>query len=188
MLIILSIRLPTLFRKNTYFGMGTNYTATQSGWKTQYESSQFNELRFDDKGGSEEIYMEAGKDHNFLIHHDQSGKVENNQTLEVLKNRSVTVTEGNETTTISKGNQDYLVSKGNQSITVSSGTQATDVKGAITITSKTSIELKVGGSSIKMTPSGITMKSTKIDCNASATGTIKAGAVLTLKGGVTKIN
>lgn len=167
---------------------GPNYTATQSGWKTQYDSSKFNELRFDDKGGEEEIYMEAGKDHNFLIHNDQGGKVENNQTLEVIKNRSITVTEGNETTTISKGNQDYTVSKGNQSTTVSSGTQTTDVKGAIKITSKTSIELKVGGSTIKMTPSGITMKATKVDCNASAMGTVKAGGILTLKGGLTKIN
>jgi type VI secretion system secreted protein VgrG len=167
---------------------GPNYTATQSGWKTQYESSKFNELRFDDKGGEEEIYMEAGKDHNFLIHNDQSGKVENNQTLEVIKNRSITVSEGNESTTISQGNQDYTVSKGNQTTKISSGTQTTDVKGAIKITSKTSIELKVGGSTIKMTPTGITMKATKVDCNASAMGTVKAGGILTLKGGLTKIN
>lgn len=176
---------------------GPNYTATQSGWKTQFDSSKFNELRFDDKGGEEEIYMEAGKDHNWLIHNDQTGKVENDQTLEVLQNRTITVTEGNESTTISKGNQTYTVSKGNQEttvakgdhkLTVSKGTQTTDVKGAIKITSKTSIELKVGGNSIKISPSGIVIKGTTVSVKASATGEFKAGAPLTLKGAITMIN
>ena len=167
---------------------GPNYTATQSGWKSQYDKSEFNELRFDDKGGSEEIYMEAGKDHNFIVHNDQTGKVENDQTLEVVNNRTLTVSKGNESTTIAKGDQSYTVSSGNQSTTVSKGTQTTDVQGAIKMTSKTSIELKVGGSTIKMTPAGITIKATKIDCNASAMGTVKAGGILTLKGGLTKVN
>lgn len=158
---------------------GPNFTATQSGWKTRYESSQFNELKFDDKPGEEEIYMEAGKDHTFLIHNDQSGKVENNQTLEIVKDRSVTVSEGNES---------YTVSKGDHSLKVSKGKQTTDANGAISITSKTSITLKVGGSAIELTPSGITIKGTMISVKASATGEFKAGATLTLKGGMTLIN
>lgn len=167
---------------------GPKYTSTQSGWKTEYDKSKFNELRFDDKPQSEEIYMEAGKDHNFVVHHDQTGKVENDQTLEVIKNRTITVTEGNESTTISKGDQSYTVSAGNQTTTISKGTQTVDVQGAITITSKTSIKLQVGASSIEMTPSGITLKSVKIDSNASAMSTVQAGGVLTLKGAVTMIN
>ncbi|GAB3105699.1 type VI secretion system tip protein VgrG [Aestuariicella hydrocarbonica] len=158
---------------------GPGYSATQSGWKTQCDDGQFNELRFDDKVKSEEIYMEAGKDHNFLIHNDQVGTIENDQTLEVVNNRTQTISNGNDKTTVKSGDQ---------TVKVSSGKQTTDVQGSITITSKTSIELKVGGSSIKMSPSGITIKSTKIDCNASAMGTIKTGGILTLKGGLTKIN
>ena len=140
--------------------------------------------------------MEAGKDHNWLIHNDQTGKVENDQTLEVLQNRTITVTEGNEATTVSKGNQTYTVSKGNQETSVSKGnhkltvkgTQTTAVNGAIKISSKASIELKVGGSSIKITPTGIDIKGTMVKVNASATGEFKAGAMLTLKGGMTMIN
>lgn len=167
---------------------GPNYTATQSGWKTEYEGSKFNELRFDDKGGNEEIYMEAGKDHNFVIHHDQTGKIENNQTLEIKQNRSVTVTDGNETVMISKGNQKTTVDSGNHTLTVSKGTQTTNVKGAVTITSQTSIELKVGGSSIKLTPSAITIKGTTVSVSGDAKTDVKGGGMLTLKGGVTKIN
>ncbi|AMX01400.1 type VI secretion system Vgr family protein [Microbulbifer thermotolerans] len=176
---------------------GPNYTATQSGWKTEYEGSKFNELRFDDKGGKEEIYMEAGRDHNFVIHNDQTGKIENKQTLEIKQDRSITVTDGNETVTIAKGNQTVNIDKGDQKITlgagnhtlkVSRGQQTTDVMGAIQITSKTSIELKVGGSSIKLTPAGITIKGTTLSLKGDATAEVKGGGILKLKGGVTMIN
>ncbi|WP_234994988.1 type VI secretion system Vgr family protein [Microbulbifer donghaiensis] len=176
---------------------GPNYTATQSGWKTEYEGSKFNELRFDDKGGKEEIYMEAGKDHNFVIHNDQTGKIENKQSIEIKQDRSITVTDGSETVTIAKGDQTVNVQKGNQETTlgsgnhtlkVSKGTQTTDAMGAIKITSKTSIELKVGGNSIKLTPAGITIKGTMVTVKGDATAEVKGGGMLTLKGGVTMIN
>lgn len=167
---------------------GPNYTATQSGWKTEFEGSKFNELRFEDKKGKEEIYMEAGKDHRYVIHNDQTGKVENDQTLEVTKNRTITVAEGNEKITVSKGNQELSISSGNHKIKVAKGTQTIDVQGAIKITSKASIELKVGGSSIKLTPTGIVIKGTTLSCKGDATAEVKAGASLTLKGGITLIN
>ncbi|MDP5210439.1 type VI secretion system Vgr family protein [Microbulbifer sp. 2205BS26-8] len=176
---------------------GPNYTATQSGWKTEHEGSTFNELRFDDKGGSEEIYMEAGRDHTFVIHNDQSGKIENKQTLEVKQDRTITVTDGSEVVTIAKGDQKLNVDKGNQVVTIGSGnhalkiskgSQTTDAMGAIKISSKASIELKVGGSSIKLTPAGITIKGTMLSCKGDASAEVKGGGMLTLKGGVTMIN
>ncbi len=168
--------------------VGPNYTATQSGWKSIYEDSAFNELRFDDKPGEEEIYLEAGKDRNILIHNDESTKIENDQSLEVKNNRTITILEGNEATTVSKGNQTYKVDSGNHELKVSKGTQTTTVKGAIKITSNTSIKLVCGGSSIEMTPSGITIKGIQIEANGSASTTVKGGGTLTLKGGVTLIN
>lgn len=167
---------------------GPNYTSTQSGWKTEWADSAFNEFRFDDKSGSEEIYMEAGRDHNFVIHHDQNGKIENDQTLEILKNRTLTVVEGNERHTVKKGNQDISIDSGNQALSIKKGTQTIDVKGAIKITSKASIELKVGGSSIKLTPSGIEIKGTTLKAKGDATAEVKAGGMLTIKGSLTKIN
>ncbi len=176
---------------------GPNYTATQSGWKTEYEGSKFNELRFDDKGGKEEIYMEAGKDHNFVIHNDQTGKIENKQTLEIKQDRCVTVTDGSENVTIAKGDQVVNIDKGNQKTTlgagdhtlkISQGKQTTDAMGAIKITSNTSIELKVGSSSIKLSPSGITIKGMTLSCKGDGKAEVKGGGMLTLKGGVTMIN
>lgn len=167
---------------------GPKFTATQSGWKTQIDNSKFNELRFDDKSGKEEIYMEAGKDHNFVVHNDQSGKIENNQTLEVKQNRSITITDGNENVTLSKGNQSITLDSGNHTLKVSKGKQTTDVTGAISITSKSGIELKVAGNSIKISPSGITIKGTMLSCQGDAKAEVKGGGMLTLKGGVTMIN
>ncbi|MCK7598886.1 type VI secretion system tip protein VgrG [Microbulbifer sp. CAU 1566] len=175
---------------------GPKYTSTQSGWKTLVEGSKFNELRFDDKKENEEIYMEAGKDHNFVIHNDQTGKIENDQTLEVKNNRSITITEGDETITLSKGkqtttiegNQSTTIKSGNQSLKISKGTQTIDAMGAIKIKSKASIELKVGCNSIKISPSGVEIKGTMVSCKGDAKAEVKAGAMLTLKGGLTMIN
>lgn len=230
---------------------GPNYTVTQSGWKTQYEASACNELRFDDKPDGEELYMEAGKDHNWIVHNDQNGTVENNQTLKVVKDRTVTVTEGNEKIAINKGNRTIDVDEGNYQTTVAKGDYATTIskgkhtttvstgdcietvskgkkkvdiaqgdyslslgqgnrmvslkagnhtvkasagkysvnaKGGVVIESLASIEIKCGASSIKLTPAGVTIKGTMLSCKGDATAEVKAGAMLTLKGGITMIN
>ena len=106
---------------------GPNYTATQSGWKTLYDNSKFNELRFDDKPDQEEVYMEAGKDHNWVVHNDQTGLVENNQSLEVIQDRTVLVSKGNESITVAKGNRTVDVDEGNYETTVGKGDMSVDV-------------------------------------------------------------
>lgn len=130
---------------------------TQSGIKTQSTKGagkqNYNELRFEDLKGSEEIFIQAEKDFNNLIKNDHT------RTLE----------KGNETITVSKGNRTLDVKK-----TIK--TDASDIK----ITGKKSIELKVGGSSIKMTSAGIVIKATKVD--------VKGSAMVAIKGGITKIN
>ncbi|MET4822212.1 type VI secretion system Vgr family protein [Endozoicomonas lisbonensis] len=144
---------------------GPGYSKTQSGWKTQWEGSQFNEMRLDDKKGSEEVYIEAGKDWKVLVHNDNTETVENNQTIDVKNNRAVTVSDGNETKEVTKG------------------TQKTTVKGAVTIESKTSITLKVGTSVIKIDPNGISIKATQIESKSSANTKVQAGAMMDVKGG-----
>ena len=130
---------------------------TQSGIKTQSTKGagkqNYNELRFDDLKGSEEIFVQAEKDLNVLI-------------------------KDNHTRTLNKGDETIKVSKGNRKLSVKNkiSTDATD----IIVTGKKSIEFKVGGSSIKMTPSGIVIKSTKVD--------VKGSAMVAIKGGITKIN
>ncbi|MFT5691699.1 MAG: type VI secretion system secreted protein VgrG [Oceanicoccus sp.] len=186
------------------------YSKTQSGFKTD-EGGKFNEFRFDGKKGDEEIYMEAGKDHNFLIHNDETGEIKNNQTLKVIKDRKRTVdgkedvdVKGNQTVKVEgnqavevKGNQTGKVT-GNQTDKVTgnrtdkvTGSHTLDVTGAstykskktITISATTSITLKVGGSKIVIDNSGITMKGPKIEAKASASAKLEGGGMVDVKAG-----
>jgi type VI secretion system secreted protein VgrG len=155
---------------------GPAYTSTQSGFKT--ESKKFNELRFDDKSGSEEVYLEAGKDFNYQVRNNQSGTVENDYTLTVNGKQDVKV-KGDSTSAVQKTRKDTT----------------TD---AHTIESQKSIELKVAGCSItidtqgitikamgneiKLEAAGITVKGTTLKLNSDSTAQLKANASVSVEG------
>ncbi|SFV04705.1 type VI secretion system Vgr family protein [Pseudoduganella namucuonensis] len=193
----------------------------------------YNEIRFEDKKDSEEIYVQAEKDYNRVVKnndtlkvgfekkdkgdqtiaikndrsldvghdhkehvvndhtvtidhdqivtitndqtenvkHDQSLKVDNNQTLEIGVDRKLDVG-GDQTTAI----------KGDHKVTVT-GDQKVKSSKTIVIEASTSIELKVGGSSIKIEAAKITVKSPEVMVQSDANTTVKAGAMMQLKAG-----
>ena len=96
-----------------------NYT--QSGIKTRSMSpdggeggaDEFNELRFEDKQGSEDIYFHAQKDFHRVVENDDDLKVGHDQTIEIKNHRTEVVKDGNEKVTIEKGNREIFVDKGN---------------------------------------------------------------------------
>lgn len=153
---------------------GPAYTSTQSGIKT--ESSHFNELRFDDKDGAEEVYLEAGKDFNFLVNNDETGTILNNQVLEVKKDRKATI--GGDCTQDVTGN---ISQSAQQSIKVKAGQ-------SISLQANVSIELKVGGNSIKIDQSGVTISGTLVKVNGDAMTEVKGGGMLKLQGGLVMVN
>jgi len=65
---------------------------TQSGIKTRSTpggtTANFNELRFEDKMGSEEVYLQGEKDWNILIKNDKGQRVGHDETLTVGNDRS----------------------------------------------------------------------------------------------------
>jgi len=65
---------------------------TQSGIKTRSTpggtADNFNELRFEDKIGSEEVYLQGEKDWNILIKNDKGQRVGHDETLTVGNDRS----------------------------------------------------------------------------------------------------
>jgi type VI secretion system secreted protein VgrG len=93
----------------------------------------FNELRFEDKIGEEEIYLQAEKDMNILIKNDRVATVENDETFTVVNNRTGTV-EGEETLTVTKDRtrtvteNETVTVEGDQEITVE-GDQKITVEG-----------------------------------------------------------
>lgn len=125
--------------------------ATQSGLKTNSSpgGGGWNELRFEDKAGSEEVYFQAQKDHNLLIKHDRSKLVQHDQKDRIDNNAKHSVgvnldedVGNNKTTsvgvdrTVTIGNNDTESVGVNRSLTVGSnetisiGSNSTETIGA----------------------------------------------------------
>ena len=68
---------------------------TQSGIKTrstlQGTPDNFNEIRFEDKKGSEELYIHAEKDKKIVVEHDNAEQIGNDETIQVGANQTVGV-------------------------------------------------------------------------------------------------
>jgi type VI secretion system secreted protein VgrG len=172
---------------------------TQTGIKTRSSknggSDNFNELRFEDKKGEEDIYFHAEKDFHRVVENDDDLKVGNNQTIEIKKDRTETVKEGNESVTIKQGNRDVVLEMGNDSLTLKMGNETTKLDlGKSETEAMQSIELKVGQSSVKLDQTGVTIKGMTITVEGQMMTTVKglmtevkADAILTVKGGLTMI-
>ncbi len=144
-------------------------------------SDAANELRFEDKTGSEEVYLRAQKDYKLevlndateTITHDRKTTIDNDDTLTVKQARKVTVSEGDETLTVSKGKRTVTV-KGDETHT-SSGDFTHKVSGDYGLTVGGDMTLSVSG---KLT---IKAASVQID-SSSGTVTVKAATSLNLNG------
>jgi type VI secretion system secreted protein VgrG len=90
-------------------------------------SDNFNEIRFEDLMGSEEVFIHAEKDMNREVENNDSLKVGNNQTIQIQQDRTETVTQGNEKVTIQQGTRTHTV-YGDESLTVQSGNRSVEVQ------------------------------------------------------------
>jgi type VI secretion system secreted protein VgrG len=182
---------------------------TQSGIRTRSSKgggrSNFNELRFEDKKGAEEIHVQAEKDLTILVKNDRTEKVVRHRTetvdgkhTETTKlDRTATVTEGHEKLTINKGNMTTQVDLGNYDRLVKTGNISEKASlGKIEIEAMQSITLKCGTSKIHMTPTNITIEAMMIKVDAKMMLETKggmmakheAGALMIIKSGLVLIN
>jgi type VI secretion system secreted protein VgrG len=166
----------------------------------------FNEIRFEDKKDSEEIFVQAEKDFNRVVKNNDTLKVgfekkdKGDQTIDIANDQSLDV--GNDRKVHVKNDQTVAIDN-NLSTTVKNdetrkvdNNQSVKVGNKIVIEANTSIELKVGGSSVKIEAAKITIKSPEIavqsDANteikAGAMMQVKSGAVMTIEGALVKIN
>src|ERR1043165_3298707 len=104
----------------------------------------FNELRFEDKKVSEEVYLHAQKDHNIVVENDRTKTVKNKETNTIKSDRSTTISEGNDTYVVAKGNRTFQVQPGNETYEVK-GTRDLTVTGNETHTDKADYTQKVTG-------------------------------------------
>lgn len=126
-------------------------------------------------------------DHYFTIETgSQEIEIKKDKTQTIEGKHTKTITD-DDATTVEKGHMTTKVSKGNMTVDVSLG--------KIEMTAKVEILLTVGGSSIKIDNSGVTIKGPMIKIEGSGMveakspmTTVKGDGMLTLKGGLTLIN
>jgi type VI secretion system secreted protein VgrG len=189
---------------------------TQSGIKSrsslQGSPENFNEIRFEDKKGSEQVFIHAeknqdievehdethwvGHDRTKTIDHDETHHVKHDRTRTVDNNEKVTITQGNRDLQIKQGNQSYKLDMGNIDTKLSMGNMTTKMDlGLSTTEAMQSIELKVGQSSVKLDQMGVTIKGMMINIEGQIQVQIKGvmtqitgSAMLQEQGGIIMIN
>jgi type VI secretion system secreted protein VgrG len=148
---------------------------TQSGYKSRSSKSggteDFNELRFEDLKGSEDIYFHAQKDFHRVVENSDSLTVgssdsntcpEGSQTISIWKDRTTTIETGNESLTVKQGNRTVTVSgdtslevqQGNRTVTVDTGNDTHKISQGnrqVTIsTGNDTLEISMGNLSTKV--------------------------------------
>jgi type VI secretion system secreted protein VgrG len=158
--------------------------------------SGFNEIRFEDKAGSEELFIQAQKDMNINVLNDQTTTIKNNRTATIQeKDDSLTVTKGNRSVTISQGNETLSV-QGTRQVTVTGNeTHAnkadytSNVTGNFTLKVTGNLSIEASGSvSIKAAMDMTNEAGTTLTNKASASQTVDGGGMLIVKGGMVQIN
>jgi type VI secretion system secreted protein VgrG len=218
---------------------------TQSGVRTRSTpaggADNHNELRFEDKKGAEQLFVQAERDLDTVVKRNETRRVGADRTTTIHANDARTVEEGDDTTVVAKGTQSITVGEGSRTlsvkkdhtvtvegaeavtvekkrtVTVRGGQQhtvtgddrtgvtggksvltvagdrevtasqggnitVTSANGKITLEAMQSITLKVGGSTVTIDPSGITIKGPMVKVQADANAEVKAGAMVTVKG------
>jgi type VI secretion system secreted protein VgrG len=156
----------------------------RSGVKSQtVGGSGFNEVSYDDTAGEEELFLHAQRDLKNVVKNDHTRSVGNDETVSVGNNRTlevgnilnefvealalINVKEGQASLSLDKDGNGLLNTT--TELTTSVGTAASTKMasgGTVTVEANSEITLKVGGSSVTLTPSGITLEASKVEIKA----------------------
>jgi type VI secretion system secreted protein VgrG len=155
----------------TPYTLPAEMTKTTVKTQTTKGGNGFNELRFEDKKGDEQIFINAqtwfdhrvGKDSRTYVECDQHAIINRDRIEEIHRNQHTTVTKAR-----------VAEIKGDDHLHVD-GLQAVKVDG--------SLSLKVGGAVAESFKSHSEQSSTSIYLNAGTDVVIEAGATITLKAG-----
>ncbi|MCW2485668.1 type VI secretion system tip protein VgrG [Candidatus Symbiopectobacterium sp. NZEC127] len=143
-----------------------------------HQGEGFNELRFEDQAGQEEIYLHGQKDLNaciendvvWHIRHDAHADIDNNRITRIKSNDHLTVE--NEMRVQVTGDHSLTVNasmhqKLGQALLVEAGQEVHVKSGAkVVLEAGAELTLKVGGSFVKIDPSGVTVVGPSIKMNS----------------------
>ncbi|WP_437215888.1 type VI secretion system tip protein TssI/VgrG [Pectobacterium sp. LFLA-215] len=164
-----------------------------------HQGEGFNELRFEDQAGQEEIYLHGQKDLNAVIENDVVWHIKHDAHTDI-DNERVTRIKANDHLTVENEKRDHI--KGDYSLTVDASMhqklgqalvveagQEVHVKAGakVVLEANAELTLKVGGSFIKIDPSGVSVVGPAIKMNSGGSpgfGSGWAGHMPTLLGEV----
>ncbi|MBA5685404.1 type VI secretion system tip protein VgrG, partial [Photobacterium damselae subsp. damselae] len=143
-----------------------------------HQGDGYNELRFEDQAGKEEIYVHAQKDMNLLVENDRKDDIKHDLHLDVTNERFTHI-KANDHLTVdgesrhhTKGNQTVVTDaslhlKQGNGLLVDAGREI-HLKGGnkIVIEAGAELTLKAGGSFIKIDGSGVSIVGSKINLNS----------------------
>jgi type VI secretion system secreted protein VgrG len=153
----------------------------------------FNEIRFEDKKDSEEMYFHAQKDQLIKVLNNRTKEVDKNETNTIKGTRDQTVT-GNETHT-DEANFTHKVT-GNYELKVT-GNLTIDVTGSVTVKSAQSMTHQAQMSMTNEAQMSITNKAgmsmtneaqIAITNKGAASNTVESSGITTIKGTLVKVN
>ena len=171
---------------------------TKSGLRTRStkggSTTTFSEFSFDDKKGSELVYLHAEKDMTVEVENDQSLTVDHDRQ-HTVKHQEKTLVGDSQTNEIKNGRTTTIDASGD-SLTVKGGDLTISVEqGSISMEALNKITLTVGQNSITISQQGIEVSGLKISVTGQAQVDVKGpmtsvsgDATLTLKGGLVSIN
>lgn len=171
---------------------------TKSGIRTRSvphgSASNFNEISFDDDAGNELVYLQAEKDMKTLVKNDQELTVNHCRIVRIKQDETITIG-GKQSTEVTDA-RSAVIQSGNDSLRLAQGNLSIDVQmGKISISAMQSIVLKVGETSVKLDPSGVTINGMLLNFSAvgmmklqSATMQANADAMVVVSAGLIKLN
>ncbi|MDM5084601.1 type VI secretion system tip protein VgrG [Aeromonas rivipollensis] len=143
-----------------------------------HQGEGFNELRFEDQAGQEEIYIHGQKDLNLLIENDAAWHIKHDEHRDI-DNERVTRIKAHDHLTVEGEKRDQIKAdysltldasmhqKLGQSLLVDAGSEVHHKAGMkIVMEAGAELTLKVGGSFVKIDPSGVTLSGGSIKMNS----------------------
>jgi type VI secretion system secreted protein VgrG len=143
-----------------------------------HQGEGFNELRFEDQAGQEEIYIHGQKDLNVLIENDAAWHIKHDQHRDI-DNERVTRIKANDHLTVEGEKRDQIKAdysltvdasmhqKLGQSLLVDAGSEVHHKAGMkIVMEAGAELTLKVGGSFVKVDAGGVTLSGGSIKMNS----------------------
>jgi type VI secretion system secreted protein VgrG len=115
---------------------------------------------------------------------DQTVDIKNDQKLDVGNDQTVNIKNDQK---LDVGHNQTIHVKNDHALSVDNK-QTVKIGDTCVIEAMTSIEFKVGASSIKIEPAKITVKSVEVEVDATAMMKLKAGGIMTIEGALVKIN